>query len=130
MIHENGEVACWDRDHAAFNTGYRQDGGFNGEGTAPREVGWGHAVQVSVGQQHACAVSEQGAVACWGHNEEGELGAAVVRTRYAAEPVEVAVTDAVEVQAGSVLTCARRRDGTASCWGAGIGHTPQAVVTP
>jgi alpha-tubulin suppressor-like RCC1 family protein len=34
----------------------------------------GKAVQVAVGQQHSCAILDDGTLKCWGDNEYGQLG--------------------------------------------------------
>lgn len=107
-------------------------------------------VEIAAGGGHTCARRNSGAVVCWGSNGYGQLGdGATHRTcgtwEYPPDcspsPVEVAgLTDAVEIAAGSVLTCARRTSGAVVCWGGnssgGIGDgttgtdrpTPTAVV--
>ncbi len=42
--------------------------------------------------QHTCAILSDGSVACWGHNDAGQLGIAVTdldETRFSAQPVTV-----------------------------------------
>ena len=82
-------------------------------------------VQVDAGEQHACAVTAEGSVHCWGRNVEGQLGDGTTTSRV--RPVRVVgVTDAVEVAAGGAQTCARLRSGTVKCWGRnsfGVGST-------
>ena len=70
---------------------------------SPREVVGEPAVQVSAGQDHACALTESGEAECWGWNAFGQ-------------------TDAppgpfTQISAGTFHTCALRADGGAACWG-------------
>ncbi len=65
---------------------------------------------------HTCAITRQGAVACWGHNYFGELGDGTVRDH--SQPFHVqTLTDAISVTAGVYHSCAVRADGVAFCWG-------------
>lgn len=64
-----------------------------------------------------------GSVRCWGGNNEGQLGIAQPVGTGATVPVEVELSsgrfsDVVEVRTGAASTCARRVDGTVTCWGA------------
>jgi cysteine-rich repeat protein len=71
----DGELKCW---------GYAPNGAL-GLGTVvssgtkqPRELAsvalGAKAVQVAVGQQHSCAILEDGTLKCWGYNDAGQLG--------------------------------------------------------
>jgi len=74
------------------------------------------ASQVAVGEQHVCALSD-GIVRCWGDGQAGQLcaGTNVVSSTV---PVQVYSPDTfVEVEAGALLTCMRRADGTVFCCG-------------
>jgi alpha-tubulin suppressor-like RCC1 family protein len=89
---------------------------------------------------HACALSTEGTVRCWGSDHHGRLGVAgksdgAQRCVYAcsfscqpdeppeeylfhAAPVAVeGITDIVELTAGDGHTCALSRDGRVWCWG-------------
>lgn len=77
----------------------------------------------SAGADQACAVTG-GVVYCWGNNDEGQVGSIAGSTRVArpvcqsgSEPGCPALTGVAEVTAGAQLTCARRTEGTAVCWG-------------
>src|SRR5690606_3078985 len=70
---------------------------------------------------HSCAVRSTGEVACWGLNEDGQLGnGASGEGIFEATPVGVVgLVDAVSVAAGNFHTCALRATGEVACWGAG-----------
>ncbi|MCB9595334.1 MAG: hypothetical protein H6719_21625 [Sandaracinaceae bacterium] len=74
---------------------------------------------VSVGAAHACAVTRGGGVSCWGRDVEGQLGNGSGDEFDSLAPVPVALSEIVEISAGSVHTCARDDFGLAHCWGAG-----------
>ncbi len=75
-----------------------------------------HAVQISAGAGHNCALLDSGGAVCWGDNTFGEIGDGNVTTRLV--PLAVAgLTDAVEITAGGLHTCARRASGAVVCWG-------------
>jgi hypothetical protein len=73
---------------------------------------------VRVGARHACAVTLDGAVLCWGQNLDGQLGTGDARSR--ALPTRVPGIDGVRaVRLGEAFTCALREAGDVWCWGAG-----------
>lgn len=93
---------------------------------------------VAAGTVHACAVSNDGVLWCWGDNSEGQLGDGTTETR--TTPVRVAGlgTDVAQVALSYLSTCALMRDGALWCWGNNkngqLGndtwtgsHTPKAV---
>jgi hypothetical protein len=100
------------------------------------------ARNVGSGWQHACAVSEDGRVYCWGHNGYGQLGIGRDSARCASGfpcetlPREVPqLNDVTVVRAGIGSTCALGADGHARCWGnlpiAGLrGATPHERIVP
>ena len=65
---------------------------------------------ISVGLDHACAVTEDSEAACWGGNEHGQAEAP--RGRYTA------------ISAGEEHTCAVAASGEIVCWGRDIGEQP------
>ncbi len=71
--------------------------------------------QISMGT-HACAVTLEGEVWCWGRNSAGQLGDGTTVDRLEAKPV-VGVQNAVQVAAGGAFTCALLSEGTVQCWG-------------
>jgi len=84
------------------------------------------AVQLSAhGLSHACAVTEERELWCWGNNERGELGFAGSRHEgptdrivpMSSTPLRAAIDDVIEVSTGMRLTCARTGDGEIHCCG-------------
>jgi alpha-tubulin suppressor-like RCC1 family protein len=77
------------------------------------------AKAVSAGRYHACAVTTDGAVSCWGSNGDGQLGDGTNSDRLV--PVAVsglgAGSGAVAVSAGGYHSCAVTAVGGVECWG-------------
>lgn len=74
------------------------------------------SVQVAAGLDHTCAL-RAGRVSCWGAGALGELG--VGRGWALGRPAIVpGVTGATRIASGFFLTCAVRRTGRLTCWGA------------
>jgi alpha-tubulin suppressor-like RCC1 family protein len=77
-------------------------------------------VDLSAGVQHVCAIVQGGAVACWGSNNERQLGSSSVD---GSTPFAVPVTSvgggAVQLAAGTSHTCVLRNapDPVVDCWG-------------
>ncbi len=72
---------------------------------------------ISLSEGHGCAVSGDGRVKCWGHNEYGQLASSKLSTD---EPVDIPILDPVEsVAVGGFHTCVLMLDHTVKCWGYG-----------
>ncbi len=106
-----GRLFCWDlradmaRHHGMPTT------------LLAREISFETAVvDVAVGPDHACAVTAEGRVFCWGANAWGQLGHGTLEDR--AEPTQVVgIDDAVQVTIRGAAGCAARRGGKVVCWG-------------
>lgn len=106
----------------------------------PQEVAGGHTFEtVTAGRWHTCAIDDTGQAWCWGRNDRGQLGSAVVDS----SSVPVAVTDPAggpvtwaALTAGAVHTCGVTTGGAGYCWGAnqvgqlGTGGTADSVAVP
>src|SRR5262245_19208672 len=83
-------------------------------------MGANSAVQAALGSQHSCLLRGDGVVRCAGSNAGGQLGngqQGVSSPTY----VDVAgISDAVQVVAGALHTCALHATGEVSCWGENI----------
>src|SRR5438270_3879550 len=106
---------------------------FSGEKGAPA-----HRIRLAAAGSHACAILDDGTVACWGNNDYGQLGDGTFTTR--TSPVAVTnLSGVVSIAAGAFSTCAIVGSGAVRCWGnnfdgqLGTGGvvssaTPEAVV--
>lgn len=76
-------------------------------------------VAVAAGSEHTCALTDAGAVKCWGRNHRGQLGA---HGDNSAVPVDVMGMDGdvLAIGAGEFHTCAVKTDGSTWCWGENI----------
>jgi hypothetical protein len=71
---------------------------------------------LSAGGTHACGLTSEGRIYCWGANVKGELGQATPAQTIT--PVQVAGDQLfVLVSAGWQHTCALTQEGAAYCWG-------------
>ncbi len=84
------------------------------------------ATAISAGENHTCALLDDGSVRCWGYGADGELGYA--RTDNVGDdepPGSMAPVDlgarhtAVAISAGGSHTCAVLDDASVRCWGLG-----------
>ena len=115
-VHATGEVSCWGDD---------SDGELgNGETmlSSPlpvKVVDIDDAVAVTAGHWHTCALRENGSIACWGGDHEGQLGNGRQGHEFDSfMPVDVLdISDAIAVAAGGEHTCAVHETGEISCWG-------------
>ena len=120
VLKVDGSVWCW----GANGKGQLGDGTTDAQKTPTRVQGLSgkKIVQVSAGFEHTCAVTDTGAVWCWGSNENGRLG--VGKTAdvlgYSTAPLAVdGLTDPVaSISAGGKHTCAVLEASKAVwCWG-------------
>ncbi|MEV7624178.1 hypothetical protein [Actinoplanes sp. NPDC089786] len=119
-LEHNGAVFCW-----GDNSSGQLGAGDTNDRDAPVAVRFPAGfllVEVTTGENHSCAIDEQGAAWCWGRNAEGQLGTG--GTTDSNEPLRVSdatgLTDpVVDIAAGGNTTCAATADGVAWCWGAG-----------
>lgn len=78
-------------------------------------------VSVSSGEDHTCAIADDGTTWCWGYGEYGQLGYGV--TESSAVPVQVdastGFSSPLMISANSGETCGFTTSGAAFCWGDG-----------
>jgi alpha-tubulin suppressor-like RCC1 family protein len=86
------------------------------------------ASKVVLGGFHGCALSNEGAVMCFGANYFGQLGDGTTVASVQAVAAKN-VDQAIDVAAGTHHTCALLRDGTVWCWGADIAGQLGAPAT-
>jgi alpha-tubulin suppressor-like RCC1 family protein len=73
---EGGALYCWGSNrYGQLGLGHQDPIGDDETPLAagPVDIG-GPAASVRVGEQHTCAVRTDGALLCWGHNDNGQLG--------------------------------------------------------
>jgi len=130
----SGAVRCW---------GHGGDGAL-GAGNLTNRPSAAGAVDVMLGAKieqlvagdvHTCALTDTGAVICWGSGQSGRLGYGDEDSVGGDEPPVNAGTVelpgiAVELAAGEAHTCARMSTGAVACWGRGangaVGHASMA----
>jgi len=82
-----------------------------------------NVVEVSVGNQFACALTTAGGVKCWGRNANRQLGDGTTDDRLSAVDVVTSASDstpltgAVAIASGFYGACALMADGGVKCWG-------------
>jgi hypothetical protein len=120
---KSGDAKCWGRN----------DAGQLGDGSAinrraPSDVFGlsGDVATISAGGgdgfgEHTCAVTDSGAVKCWGRNDFGQLGNGTTSNNITPADVAGLAAGAVEVDGGRYHTCARTTSSGAKCWGWNIG---------
>ncbi len=78
--------------------------------------GNGNWLDIEVGNQHGCALTDRSEVWCWGDNSKSQLGLAGSNAR--AEPEKVpGLGQIVDIAADGDLSCAANTSGEVLCWG-------------
>lgn len=109
-----GGIKCW-----GLNTNGQLGDGTTTQRTVPTDVtGLTTGVtNIAAGFTHACAVTTEGGVKCWGLNTYGELGDATLVQRNAPVDVIGFTTGGISLAVGYNHTCAVTSVGRAKCWG-------------
>jgi alpha-tubulin suppressor-like RCC1 family protein len=76
-----------------------------------------HAVWITTGRDHTCAVTDKGVLKCWGENTQGQLGDGTHEDRWGPVDVYSLSQGAAVVSGGSIHTCAVTTTGGVRCWG-------------
>ncbi len=140
---ETNAVRCWGRG-ALGRLGYGSNDTI-GDNELPSSVGdvpvGGPLTRIAAGGAHTCGTTINGALRCWGRNEQGQLGYGNLDNIGDDEPAGLAgdasiipmglgpLTKAIDVTAGVSHTCALFETGDVLCWGdnslgqLGIGST-------
>ncbi|WP_310566672.1 hypothetical protein [Hydrogenophaga sp.] len=126
-----GGVKCWGGNFV----GQLGDGSTTNSPVPVAVSGLGSGVgAIAVGDAYTCALTEVGAVKCWGYNWAGQLGDG--STTNSPVPVTVSGLDSgvVAVSAGARHACALTSADAVQCWGhndqgqLGDGSTTQSLV--
>lgn len=109
---DGGEAYCW----GSNDFGQLGIGDPRPESRMPALVGLVDVQQISVGTQHACAVT-QDTLRCWGGNANGQVGVSSSSELSPVTPDGPAGTPAwSDAEAGGVMSCAIQ-NGRVFCWG-------------
>uniref|UniRef100_UPI003F6A4217 RCC1 domain-containing protein n=1 Tax=Poseidonia sp. TaxID=2666344 RepID=UPI003F6A4217 len=121
-ILDNGNVKCWGRNTAGeLGDGSTADS--NAPSTTVINLGTGRtAVALAGGNEHTCAILDNGDLKCWGSDQYGQLGNGNSITADQTSPPSTAIDlgtgrTAVAVSAGMYHTCAILDNGDMKCWG-------------
>jgi alpha-tubulin suppressor-like RCC1 family protein len=128
-----GRVRCWGQNSSG-QLGRANTSSIYGSLLAPYDPQFGadpvefpdgrHAVSLTAGRDHTCAVLDDGLVSCWGEGSSGQLGygnTADIGDNEAPSAAGTVVLDhpAISVSAGNLHTCAILDTGATRCWGSG-----------
>jgi hypothetical protein len=111
---EAGAALCWGRnDFGQLGNGTTTDS------TVPVSVsGLSSSVaRISGGFAHTCAVTDAGAVSCWGSNSHGQLGNGTTTDELVPVQVSGLTSGASGVSTGRYHSCAVAAGGAVRCWG-------------
>lgn len=92
-------------------------GGTGGSATGGAGGAGACAVELDLGDHHACARKGDGTLWCWGMNNYGQIGDGGTADKKAPAQVQALGTAVAELATGGYHTCARKGDGSAWCWG-------------
>ncbi|HEX4332105.1 MAG TPA: FG-GAP-like repeat-containing protein [Usitatibacter sp.] len=115
VVH-SGAVACWGRN----NSGQLGDGTFTDSYVPVTPTGLtSGVVQVVAGAEYNCALTNAGAVLCWGKNQNLQLGQGGSSTSSlgAPSPVPALTSGVIALTAQNTHTCALMADSSVQCWG-------------
>ncbi len=128
-VREDGRVLCWgDAYYGELGNGQSGTGlSRNSAVFVRRGNGFLTDVeQVTAGDQHSCALRQDGGVMCWGQAVDGQLGDGTTGDSSGLRAKAVRVRqgngylgDVRAIAAGERHTCAVKQDGSAWCWGSG-----------
>jgi len=131
---QSGAVKCWGDNRSAQLglelPGFNDRGvsaGQMGDSLASLDVGSSRTISaISGGENHSCAVLDDGSVVCWGDNRYGQLGkgdtsptggeSGEMGTNLTSVNLGTGKT-ATDVAVGDNHSCALLNDGTVKCWG-------------
>ncbi|MBX7147889.1 thrombospondin type 3 repeat-containing protein [bacterium] len=75
-----------------------------------------NAIDVGIGDSHACALLNNGQIKCWGSSAWGTRGDNLA-SHYGNPNIVSNIDNAVQISVSDDYNCARMSDGTVKCWG-------------
>ena len=109
-----GAVKCWGWNEL----GQLGDGTTTDRRTPTDVVGLTSGVlAIAIGGNHSCALTDAGAVKCWGANEDGQVGDTTTTNRSRPGTVSGLESEVRALDAGLTSSCAVTMDGSVRCWG-------------
>lgn len=121
-----GQVFCWGKN----DVGQCGDAAGADHPVPTRVLPIADAIEVSAGQNHACALTSVGQVWCWGGNELGQLGRGT-QALTGAPTLVPGLSGVQSIAVGSQgHNCALRTTGQLWCWGRGLGNTGTGSASP
>lgn len=109
----DGRVECWG-DNGSGQLGYGEAGGYS---SPVLVAGLDDIVDVDTGWNHSCALDAAGSVWCWGSDALGQIGDDDDPVEDDLLPLEIGLSNIVEISLGGDHSCARTDSGELSCWG-------------
>jgi alpha-tubulin suppressor-like RCC1 family protein len=135
---DNGSIKCWgNNEFGQLGIGNKtSQGDSSGEMALLNSIDFGQrVVSIAVGEDHNCALLDNGSIKCWGRNDDGQLGMDDDED-IGDSPGELATLSGVKlsdnataVYAGGNNSCLLLDNGSIKCWGAnnsgqlGLGRT-------
>ena len=109
-----GAVSCWGRNHHG-----QLGDGTTIDRTTPVAVSGlsSGVVAIVAGDSHACALTNSGAMKCWGSNSSSRLGDGSSTERTTPVAVSGLSSGVAAMAAGGAHTCALTTAGAMKCWG-------------
>jgi len=116
VLRRSGQASCW----GGNDQGQVGDGSAAGNRAFPSTVTGmtviTDLIALDAGNNHTCALRDNGGVVCWGAGTLGQLGQGQNMGAIQSVPV-MGLADAVHVSAGGNHSCAVRQSGVVVCWG-------------
>ena len=155
-ILENSSIYCWGlNNHGQLGDGTCSNPWMGGGCPSPGSDSWSpkqihlpdglNATSIAAGQEHTCAIADNGSVYCWGRGIDGQIGIGSGAGEYGQlSPRLVSLPQdrsAMAISLGVTTSCAILDDGSLYCWGYGLHgqmgdgndlnrYTPNAVSLP